>query len=167
MPIFEVFFYVLKLLYSVPPHFQKMVMIRATCIIFQKKKDRFAALHSMLIQYMSCRSVLPTVLPDDEISKAKQRKSEDFQEILGSRSALLDQARRHSFRDAVLQSISPNSISQKCTVLQSSTQYCKVLYHLPLVLQSIVTDTGRRRGEKKILRFSVGTGSKSALCLYM
>ena len=115
----------------------------------------------MLIQYMSCRSVLPTVLPDDEIFKAKQRKSEDFQEILGSRSALLDQARRHSFRDAVLQSIVTD------TVLHSIAKYCKVLYHLPLVLQSIVTDTGRRRGEKKILRFSVGTGSKSSLCLYM
>ena len=103
----------LKLLYSVPPHFQKMVMIRATCIIFRKKKDRFAALHSMLIQHM-CRSVLPTVLPDDEISKAKQRKSEDFQEILGSRSALLDQA-----SDAVLQSIAKYCITY--------LWYCKVL----------------------------------------
>ena len=123
-----------------PPHFQKMVMIRATCIIFQKKKDRFAALHSLLIQHMSCRSVLPTVIPDDEIFKAKQRKSEDFQEILGSRSALLDQARRHSFRDAVLQSIVAD------TVLHSIAKYCiTYLWYCKVLSPTQDTEEARRK----------------------
>ena len=133
-------------------------MIRATCIIFRKKNDRFAALHSMLIHkyVLQVSSSHSSSRWWDFQSKAK--------EIRGfSGNPWKPVGAPWPGSPTLLQR---RSIAKYCH-RHSIAQYCKVLYHLPLVLQSIVTDTGRRRGEKKILRFSVGTGSKSALCLYM